>query len=129
MQILAPTAGSVPAETNAGYIVRVAKYLEAELHVIHIIQTEEATPDGLKALEIFSQEGEKEGIKVKTEVVTGGVVEMILERAHAEDVELIVMGASHGVVVHEWLATNILNKSKIPVVIIPQGFDQIVVDV
>jgi len=128
MMILAPTAGSVPAETNAGYIVSIARSLGAKLHVIHIIQTEEASQDGLNALDIFSKEGEKASVEVITDVVKGGVVEMILATSEKEDVDLIVVGASHGVVVHQLLATNILNKSKIPVVIIPQGFDELVVD-
>ena len=126
MLILAPTAGSVPAETNAGYIVRIAKSLGATLLVVHITPTE-ATKDGLKALEIFNSEAEKAGVEIRTDVVQDGVVAGILTTADKEKVDLIVMGASHGVVVHEWLATNLLNKSKIPVVIIPQGAKAVVV--
>lgn len=127
MQILAPTAGSVPAENNASYIVSIAKSLGADLHVIHI-SNEGASEDGIKALDIFSTEGEKAGVKTITEIVKGQVADTILRVANDKDVDLIVMGASHGIVVHEWYAADILHKSKTPVVIIPSGLDEITID-
>lgn len=122
MLILVPTAGSVPAQSNAEYIVNVAKNLASTLLVIHITE-KKPTPDGKKALDIFQAAADKQGVPISTEVVKGNIVDKILDVATEKKADLIIMGASHGIVVHEWLATTILDKSKVPVVIIPYGLE------
>jgi len=127
MLILVPTAGSVPAQSNAEYIVNVAKNLASTLLVIHITE-KKPTPDGKKALDIFKAAGEKQGVEIRTEVVKGNIVDKILDIANEKKADLIIMGASHGIVVHEWLATTIIDKSKVPVVIIPYGLEDMEVN-
>jgi nucleotide-binding universal stress UspA family protein len=122
MLILVPTAGSVPAQSNAEYIVNIAKNLASTLLVIHITE-KKPTPDGKKALDIFKAAGEKQGVEIRTEVVKGNIVDKILDIATEKKADLIIMGASHGIIVHEWLATTIIDKSKVPVVIIPYGLE------
>jgi nucleotide-binding universal stress UspA family protein len=127
MLLLVPTAGSVPAQSNAEYIVKIAKSLSASLLVIHIVE-KGPTEDGKRALDIFQKEGRVQNVDVQTEMVVGDVVQKILEFSDKKEADLIVMGASQGIVVYKWLATNVLDRSKVPVVIIPGGLDEIKVE-
>jgi hypothetical protein len=43
-------------------------------------------------------------------------------------VDLIVMGASEGKIVGQWLATDVMERSKVPIVIIPMGFENVAFD-
>jgi len=127
MKLLVPTAGPVPARENAEYISKLACSLEAELIVLHIVKDnkEEA---GKEAFKIFENQCNKENIKIKTIIEKGDVIPTISKVAEAEDVELIVMGTSAGLMVAKWLATDVSDRSKIPVVIIPMGFESMEFD-
>jgi len=127
MKLLVPTAGPVPARENAEYISKLACSLEAELIVLHIVKDnkEEA---GKEAFKIFENQCNKENIKIKPIIEKGDVIPTISKVAEAEDVELIVMGTSAGLMVAKWLATDVSDRSKIPVVIIPMGFESMEFD-
>jgi nucleotide-binding universal stress UspA family protein len=56
---------------------------------------------------------------------TGEIVSVISEVAESENVDLIIMGASEGRIVEKWIAVDIIEKSKVPIVIIPQGFTHV----
>jgi len=121
MRILVPTAGIVPAAEKANYILEIAKKLKADITVLHILDLAE-TSDGEKALKIFEDLGKEFGVNVKTILKEGNVVPCIVECAEDEKTNLIIMGASEGRIIAEWIVSQVLEKSNVPVVIIPYGF-------
>jgi nucleotide-binding universal stress UspA family protein len=123
MKILVPTAGPVPAAEKANYILEIAKKLKADIIVLHILDLAE-TSDGEKALKIFEDLGAEFNVKVKTILKEGNVVPSIVECAEDEKVNLIMMGGSEGRIVADWIVTDVLEKSNVPVVIIPYGFNR-----
>jgi nucleotide-binding universal stress UspA family protein len=122
MKLLVPTAGPEPAREKAEYISKMACSLEAEVIVLHIVRDNNTAP-GKEAFKIFENQCNKDNINIKTIFEEGEVVPTISKVADAEDVDLIVMGASEGRVVAKWLVADVLERSKVPVVIIPMGFE------
>jgi len=125
MKILIPTAGPEPAREKAEYVAKLASSLEAKMIVLHIVQNNNEKP-GKEAFKIFENQCKKDKIKLKTVIKDGEVVPTISKVAEEEKADLIVMGASEGRVVEKWLAADILERTKVPVVIIPMGFDSVV---
>ena len=121
MKILVPTAGPVPAAEKANYIMEIAKKLNAEVTVLHILDLAEAS-DGEKAMKIFEDLGTEFGVNVKTLMKEGNVVPIIVDTAEDEKANLIIMGASEGRIVADWIVTQVLDKSNVPVVIVPYGY-------
>ncbi len=124
MKILVPTAGPEPASEKAEYISKLASSLEAEIIALHITQNNDEKP-GKEAFKIFENQCNKDNIKIKTLIKDGDVVPIISKVADEEDVDLIVMGASEGRVVAKWLVADVLERTKVPVVIIPMGFEHV----
>lgn len=127
MKLLIPTAGPVPAREKAEYVSKLACSLEAELLVLHIVQNNDETP-GLEAFKIFNNQCNKDSVKLNTIIESGEIVPTISKVAESENVDLIVMGASEGKIVAKWLAADIMERSKIPIVIIPMGFENVAFD-
>jgi nucleotide-binding universal stress UspA family protein len=121
MKILVPTAGPVPAAEKANYIVEIANKLKADIIVLHILDLAEES-EGQKALAIFEDLAGEAGVKVKTILKEGNVVPTIVDTAEDEKANLIIMGATEGRIVADWIVTDVLEKSNVPVVIIPYGF-------
>ena len=119
MKILVPTAGSVPAKENAEYIANIAKRLGADLTVLHVLKEEEQAEKGEEALNLFSEAGQNLQVKVTKILKKGNIVPTIIESAKEESADLIVMGASRGKVLAEWLSADVMTKTTIPVVVIP----------
>jgi nucleotide-binding universal stress UspA family protein len=128
MKLLVPTAGPEPAKERADYILKIAKSFGAGVDVLHIAEEGEDQTTGKEALKIFEEAGGKNDVQVTTHFKEGNVVKIISEFAEAEEVDLIVMGASEGRIVAQWIVTDVIERSKIPVVIIPYGFSQIEVE-
>ena len=124
MKLLVPTAGPVTARERAEYISKLACSLEAELIVLHIVQNDDEKP-GKEAFKIFENQCNKDDIKFKTIIKDGEVVPIISKVADEEDADLIVMGASEGRVVAKWLVADVMERSKVPMVIIPMGFEHV----
>jgi nucleotide-binding universal stress UspA family protein len=122
MKLLVPTAGPVPAQEKAEYISKLACSLEAEMIVLHIVQNNNKEA-GQEAFKIFENQCKKDNIKIKTIIKEGDVVPTISKVVDEENVDLIVMGASAGRVVAKWLVADIMERSKVPVVIVPMGFE------
>lgn len=122
MKLLVPTAGPVPAQEKAEYISKLACSLEAEMIVLHIVKNNNKGP-GQEAFKIFENQCKKDNIKIKTIIKEGDVVPTISKVVDEENVDLIVMGASAGRVVAKWLVADIMERSKVPVVIVPMGFE------
>lgn len=122
MKILVATAGPVPAKKRAEYIVNIAKRLGAGLIVLHILREEQANTEGEQALEIFVQAGQEAHVNVARVLKKGDIVPTIIKSAEKEGADLIIMGASEGKVVAEWVSAGVMEKTKIPVVVIPHEF-------
>jgi len=118
MKILVTTAGPVPAKNKAEYIVDIAKRLGADVIALHIMKGEDPM-QGQKALTIFSEARRKAHVNVARVLERGDIVPTIIECAEEETVDLIIMGASEGKVVAEWVSAGVMEKTKIPVVVIP----------
>jgi len=121
MKMLVPTAGPVPAKKKAEYIINIAKRLGADVIALHIMQEEEQT-HGLKALTILCEAGRKAHVNVARILEKGDIVPTIIEFADKESADLIIMGTSEGKVVAEWLSAGVMEKTKVPVVVIPHEF-------
>jgi nucleotide-binding universal stress UspA family protein len=119
MKILVPTAGPVPAKEKAEYIANIAKRLGAELIAMHVLKEEEQAEKGEEALNLFSDAGQNAQVSVTKVLKKGDIVSAIIESAEEESADLIVMGASRGKVVAEWVSADVMTKTTIPVVVIP----------
>jgi len=119
MKILVPTAGPVPAKEKADYIVNIAKGLGADLTVLHILKEGEQGEKGEEAFNLFAQAGQKAEVNVTKLSGKGDVVSSIIDSAEKESADLILMGASPGKVVAEWISADVMTKTRIPVVVIP----------
>ena len=118
-RILVPTAGEAPAKETAAYVVGIAKTLDAELTALHVLAEGESAEAGEKALRIFSDLGDKLGVKVSGFLGHGNVVSQIVDYANQNNIDLIVMGASQGKVVSEWISADVMERANPPVVVIP----------
>ena len=125
MKFLVPTAGPEPAKERADYILTIAKNFGAELAVLHIAEPGEDHTHGEEALKIFEEAGKKMDVNVTTHLKEGEVVVTLSSFVEDEKVDLVIMGASEGRIVAQWIVTDVIEKSHIPVVIIPYGFSQI----
>ncbi|MCK5559105.1 MAG: universal stress protein [Thermoplasmata archaeon] len=123
MKILVPTAGPVPAAEKANYILEIAKKLNADVTILHILDLAE-TDAGEQAMKIFKDLGDELGVDVNTILKEGNVVPIIVDTADDEEANLIIMGASEGRIIADWIVTQVLEKSNVPVVIIPYGFSK-----
>lgn len=119
MKILVPTSGIVPAKEKADYILEIAKKLNSDVSVIHILDLGEDS-GGEEALKVFEELGKEKNVTVNTFLKEGNVVPTIVDFAEQEKAGLIVMGASENRMVAEWIVTDVIDKTQIPVVIIPQ---------
>ncbi len=121
MKILVTAAGPNPAKDKAGYVMNFAKRLGAEVIALHVSQTEDQTR-GQETLNIFAEAGRKAEVNVVKILKSGNIISNIIESAEKEGVNLIVMGATPGKGAAEWISTCVMEKAKIPVVVIPHEF-------
>jgi nucleotide-binding universal stress UspA family protein len=125
MKLLVPTAGPKPAREKAEYVSKLACSLGADLIILYIVKDNNEQP-GKEAFEIFGNQCTKDNVTIKTLFKEGEIIPTISEVADEESADLIVMGASEGRVVGKWLAADVLERTKVPVVIIPMGFENMV---
>lgn len=118
-KILVPTAGGAPAKETAAYVVRIAKIMGAELTALHVLPKGEPAESGEEALRIFSDLGVTLGVNVSAVVGHGNVVSQIIDCATENNIDLIVMGASQGKVVSQWVSADVMERAGPPVVVIP----------
>jgi nucleotide-binding universal stress UspA family protein len=124
MKILVPTAGPLPAKQNARYIVNVAKRLGAGIIALHILKEGERMEKGEEALSIFSKAGQNAEVNVVKKIKKGDMVSSIIDTAEEESADLVIMGASQGKVVAEWVSADVMGKTTIPVLVIPHAFQE-----
>lgn len=81
--------------------VELAQAFKAELHVIHVIEAEPATPDltleekAVTAMDklVSPVTNDDRAIRITTEVTTGGASDELLNRARERQVDLVILGA------------------------------------
>ncbi len=120
MKIIVPTAGSVPDQRTAGYVINIAKRLNAQLVVLRILTENETEAAGEQSLSLFIENGKEEKVPVNGILRRGDIALVIIEVAEEKSVDLIILGASHGEIVAEWLNAKAMEKTDIPVLIIPK---------
>lgn len=121
MKILFATAGPVPAQENADYVINIAKRLGAELTVLHVINEEDEQENGNRSLRSLFESGKKAHVQVTGIVQPGDIISQIVRIAENESSAMIIMGASRGMLLNEWLSSYVKQKTKVPVLVIPIG--------
>ena len=122
MRILIPTAGEEAAAEIAEYVMEVAKRMAADVTVLHILRDGETVEDGIQSGLVFSNAASDFGVKVSLRTDSGDVVKSILKIANEEQTDLILMGASRGSLVENWLSANVMGQGNVPVLVVPHCF-------
>ena len=125
MKILVSVAGPKPAKDNVWYVMNLAKKLGAEVVALHISQKED-TSRGEETLKIFTDAGKDAKINVIKILKRGDIVSNIIATVEKESVKLIIMGATPGKAVTEWVSTGVMEKAQVPMLVIPYEFNKIV---
>jgi nucleotide-binding universal stress UspA family protein len=120
MKIIVPTAGSLPDQRTAGYVINIAKRLNAQLVVLRILTENETEVAGEQRLSLFIENGKKKKVLVNGILRRGDIALVTIEVAEKNSVDLIILGASHGEIVAEWMNAGAMEKTDIPVLIIPK---------
>ena len=120
MKIILPTAGPVPDQRTAGYVVNIAKRLNAQLVVVRALGEKETEAEGELSLRPFVENGQREDVSVNIILRRGDIASVILEISQEKSVDLIILGGSHGEIIAEWLNAKAMEKTDIPVLLIPK---------
>ena len=120
MKIIVPNVSPVPDQNTVGYVINIAKRLNAQLVVLYILTENEREVAGERSLSLFIENSIKEKVPVDGILRRGDIVQVIIEIAEEKSVDLIILGASHGVIVAEWMNAKAIKKTDIPVLIIPK---------
>ena len=124
MKMLVPTAGAASATETVEYVMQVAQAINADLLVLHVIRPGHSHEAGELTLETFKNAAEGAEINVDCHLREGGVIHQIIDFAEENEVDLIVMGASNGAIVDQWISSDVCGNTNIPVLVIPyQVFD------
>jgi len=121
MKILVPIAGLPPARYSVEYIIRIARNLHADIVVLHVYTDSSPAPDAREAFDTFAEAAAGCGLSVQSRIQRGSVVETIVSVAEGSDFALIIMGASLGVSMEQWISYQVLHTSQLPVVVIPHA--------
>ncbi len=119
MKLLVPTSGAASASETAEYVMQIAQAINAELLVLHVIKRGHASEAGELPLETFQIAGTQAGINVKCHLREGAVIGEIIDFAEENEIDLIVMGASNGAIVEQWISSDVCGNTRIPVLVIP----------
>jgi nucleotide-binding universal stress UspA family protein len=66
--------------------------------------------------------GQQLSVNVTGVLCHGDVVSQIIEYANENKIDLIVMGASQGKVVSQWISADVMGRTAPPVVVVPHQF-------
>ena len=136
-RILVPTDFTKVGDTAMNHAVTVAKAIDADIHVLHVIDNKKFISETRLKLDTLASRVEKEfGLKVHTIARIGSIFEDIDEVATEIEASLIIMG-THGLRGMQFLtgsrALRIVTHSTIPFIIVQErqirehGYDDIVV--
>jgi nucleotide-binding universal stress UspA family protein len=120
MKIIVPSAGPVPDQRTADYVIDIAKRLNAQLVILRIISEKETEVEGEQCLRLFVENSKEEKVPVNGILRRGDIASVVIETAHEKSVDLIILGVSRGEIVAEWLNTGAMDRTDIPVLLIPK---------
>ena len=120
MKIIIPSAGSLPDQRTADYVTNIAKRLKAQLIVLRVLSEKETEAEGEQSLRLFVENGKREKVPVNIILRRGDIASAIIETAQEKSVDLIILGVSHGEIVAEWMNAKAMEKTDIPVLLIPK---------
>ena len=120
MKIIIPSAGSLTDQRTADYVTNIAKRLDAQLVVLRILSKKETETGGEQSLHLFVENGKREKVPVDIILRRGDIASVIIETAQEKSVDLIIMGVSRGEVVAEWMNAGAMERTDIPVLLIPK---------
>ncbi len=120
MKIIIPSAGPVPNQRTVGYVINIAKRLNAQLVVLRILSEKETKAEGKQSLRLFIENGKQRKVSVDMIVRRGDIASAIIETAQEKSVDLIILGVSRGEIVAEWMNAKAMGKTDIPVLVIPK---------
>ena len=120
MKIIIPTVGSVPDQKTAIYVINIAKRLNAQLVVLRVLIKKETETAGEQSLRLFTENIKEEKVPVTAILRRGDIAPVIIEVAEEKSADLIILGVSHGEIVAEWMNAKAMEKTDIPVLLIPK---------
>ena len=120
MKIIIPSAGSVTDQRTADYVTHIAKRLNAQLVVLRILSKKETEAEGEQSLGLFIENGKREKVPVNIILRRGDIASVIIETAQEKSVDLIILGVSRGEIVAEWMNAGAMERTDIPVLLIPK---------
>jgi len=120
MKIFVPTVDVEPAQRIVGYVVHIAKRLKAQLVVLRILNEKETEAEAEKTLSLFIDIGKAEKVPVHGILGRGDITSVIIEVAEDKSADLIILGTSHGEIIAEWMNAKAMEKTDIPVLLIPK---------
>ena len=80
----------------------------------------ETEADGEQSLSLFVELGKREKVPVNIILRHGDIAPAIIEIAQEKSVDLIILGVSHGEIVAEWMNAGAMERTDIPVLLIPK---------
>jgi nucleotide-binding universal stress UspA family protein len=120
VNIIIPSAGSVADQRTVDYVIDIAKRLNAQLVVLRILSEKETEVEGEQSLGLFVENGKRKKVPVNINLRRGDIVSVIIETAQETSVDLIILGVSRGEIVAEWMNAGTMERTDIPVLLIPK---------
>jgi nucleotide-binding universal stress UspA family protein len=120
VKIIVPSTGPAPDHRTAGYVINIAKRLNAQLIVLQILSEKETEAEGEQSLRLFVDNGKKEKVPINIIITRGDIASVIVETAQEKSVDLIILGVSRGEIVAEWMNAKASKRTDIPVLLIPK---------
>lgn len=117
MKIMVTTAGSVPAKKKADYLVTIASRANAQLIVLHVVDSQDEYEDGQQALAIFQRQ--RTTPKIRSILRIGRLTDTIAKTAQEEGVDLIILGLDERGDISSAISREILAKTDVPVLLVP----------
>jgi nucleotide-binding universal stress UspA family protein len=130
VRILTPVSGMHSARPLAEYSMTLARKIGGNVTALFVITDDSGIKKqmgiGLKALSIFEKYGTKYSVNVATKIETGDVIDKVLETIDKDQINLVVIGGTRkmlfGKIRSDSLASEIIDKSSVPVVTMPPKY-------
>jgi len=120
MKIIVPTAGAMPDKRTTGYVLNIAKRLNAQLVVLRVLAKKETEAEAEESLNLFIEKGQEDNVPITVFLRRGDIASVIIELAQETAADLIILGLSHGEIVAEWMNAKAMERTDIPVLLIPK---------
>ena len=120
MKIIVPSAGPAVDQRTADYVINIAKRLDAQLVVVRVLTEKEKEAEGEENLSVFVELGKRENVPINIILRHGDIASTIIEISQEKSVDLIILGVGHGEIVAEWMNAGAMEKTDIPVLLIPK---------